>query len=134
MAAAVVADATAAEIVPSVGNPKGMARKGGCNPEAPTRPAGATGPRRAPRMGARQDDRNRRQRIRDSRRPRAAGIGFTAPRASMLGAAKAGTDGDACYRTGVGKVFAASDMRHGQSLVYGPSAKAANAPATSTNT
>lgn len=54
-------------------------------------------------------------------------MGFTAPRASVLeafgvdkdarGNAKAATDGDASYRTSVGKVFAAGDMRRGQSLV-----------------
>jgi glutamate synthase (NADPH/NADH) small chain len=33
------------------------------------------------------------------------------------GNAKASTDGDACYQTSVDKVFAACDMRRGQSLV-----------------
>ena len=33
------------------------------------------------------------------------------------GNAKATTDGDGCYRTNVDKVFAAGDMRRGQSLV-----------------
>ena len=33
------------------------------------------------------------------------------------GNAKATTDGEGCYRTNVDKVFAAGDMRRGQSLV-----------------
>jgi len=33
------------------------------------------------------------------------------------GNAKATTDGDGCYQTSVDKVFAAGDMRRGQSLV-----------------
>jgi glutamate synthase (NADPH/NADH) small chain len=54
-------------------------------------------------------------------------MGFTNPLKSMLdafgveidarGNAKAGTDGDACYATSVNKVFAAGDVRRGQSLV-----------------
>ena len=54
-------------------------------------------------------------------------MGFTNPVASMLdafgiakdarGNAAATTDGDGCYATSVGKVFAAGDMRRGQSLV-----------------
>jgi glutamate synthase (NADPH/NADH) small chain len=54
-------------------------------------------------------------------------MGFTNPVASMLdafgvardarGNASATTDGDGCYATSVGKVFAAGDMRRGQSLV-----------------
>ncbi len=54
-------------------------------------------------------------------------MGFVAPVASVLeafgvdrdarGNARAATDGAGCYRTGVGKVFAAGDMRRGQSLV-----------------
>ena len=54
-------------------------------------------------------------------------MGFTAPRANVLGAfgvekdnrgnARAATDGEASYRTSAGKVFAAGDMRRGQSLV-----------------
>ncbi|MBS0382535.1 MAG: glutamate synthase subunit beta [Proteobacteria bacterium] len=54
-------------------------------------------------------------------------MGFTAPRASVLdafgvekdnrGNARAATDGAASYRTSVDKVFAAGDMRRGQSLV-----------------
>ena len=55
------------------------------------------------------------------------GMGFTNPVASMLdafgvardarGNASATTDGDGCYATNVGKVFAAGDTRRGQSLV-----------------
>jgi len=54
-------------------------------------------------------------------------MGFVAPAAQVLSAfgvekdargnAKATTDGDGCYRTSVDKVFAAGDMRRGQSLV-----------------
>jgi glutamate synthase (NADPH/NADH) small chain len=54
-------------------------------------------------------------------------MGFTNPVASMLdgfgvakdgrGNAAASTDGDGCYATSVGKVFAAGDVRRGQSLV-----------------
>ncbi len=54
-------------------------------------------------------------------------MGFISPVASMLeafgiekdtrGNARATTDGDGCYRTNVDKVFAAGDMRRGQSLV-----------------
>ncbi|HZV54245.1 MAG TPA: glutamate synthase subunit beta [Rhodocyclaceae bacterium] len=54
-------------------------------------------------------------------------MGFTNPVASMLdafgvakdtrGNAAATTDGDGCYATSVGKVFAAGDVRRGQSLV-----------------
>ncbi|MEW6513814.1 MAG: glutamate synthase subunit beta [Pseudomonadota bacterium] len=54
-------------------------------------------------------------------------MGFTNPVASMLdafgvakdvrGNAAATTDGEGCYATSVGKVFAAGDMRRGQSLV-----------------
>jgi glutamate synthase (NADPH) small chain len=54
-------------------------------------------------------------------------MGFVSPVASVLegfgvekdarGNAKAGTDGAGCYRTSVDKVFAAGDMRRGQSLV-----------------
>ena len=54
-------------------------------------------------------------------------MGFTNPVTSMLdafgvakdarGNAAATTDGDGCYATSVGKVFAAGDMRRGQSLV-----------------
>ncbi|MGQ0621576.1 MAG: glutamate synthase subunit beta [Panacagrimonas sp.] len=54
-------------------------------------------------------------------------MGFVAPAAQMLNAfgvekdargnAKAGTDGEGCYKTSVDKVFAAGDMRRGQSLV-----------------
>jgi len=54
-------------------------------------------------------------------------MGFVSPVASVLegfgverdnrGNAKAGTDGAGCYRTNVDKVFAAGDMRRGQSLV-----------------
>jgi glutamate synthase (NADPH) small chain len=54
-------------------------------------------------------------------------MGFTAPVASVLdafglekdarGNAKAGTEGDDGYRTSIDKVFAAGDMRRGQSLV-----------------
>ncbi|MGE5466757.1 MAG: glutamate synthase subunit beta, partial [Ignavibacteria bacterium] len=54
-------------------------------------------------------------------------MGFTNPVASMLdafgvekdlrGNAKAATDGNGCYATNVGKVFAAGDVRRGQSLV-----------------
>jgi len=54
-------------------------------------------------------------------------MGFTNPVASMLdafgvakdgrGNAAATTDGDGCYATSVAKVFAAGDMRRGQSLV-----------------
>jgi glutamate synthase (NADPH/NADH) small chain len=33
------------------------------------------------------------------------------------GNARAATDGEGCYRTSVDKVFAAGDMRRGQSLV-----------------
>ena len=54
-------------------------------------------------------------------------MGFVSPVQSMLesfgvqkdarGNAKAGTDGDGCYATSVPKVFAAGDMRRGQSLV-----------------
>jgi glutamate synthase (NADPH/NADH) small chain len=54
-------------------------------------------------------------------------MGFTAPVASVLeafgvardnrGNAKAGTEAHGGYRTSVGKVFAAGDMRRGQSLV-----------------
>ena len=54
-------------------------------------------------------------------------MGFVAPVGSVLeafgiekdnrGNAKATTDGENCYRTNVAKVFAAGDMRRGQSLV-----------------
>jgi glutamate synthase (NADPH/NADH) small chain len=54
-------------------------------------------------------------------------MGFVAPAASVLeafgverdarGNARATTDGAGCYRTNVDKVFAAGDMRRGQSLV-----------------
>jgi glutamate synthase (NADPH/NADH) small chain len=54
-------------------------------------------------------------------------MGFTNPVTSMLdafgvakdarGNASATTDGEGCYATSVGKVFAAGDMRRGQSLV-----------------
>ncbi|MCC2656512.1 MAG: glutamate synthase subunit beta [Panacagrimonas sp.] len=54
-------------------------------------------------------------------------MGFVAPAAQVLGAfgvekdargnAKATTDGEGCYKTNVDKVFAAGDMRRGQSLV-----------------
>ena len=54
-------------------------------------------------------------------------MGFTGPVPSILesfgvekdarGNAKATIDGDGCYATSVGKVFAAGDMRRGQSLV-----------------
>jgi glutamate synthase (NADPH/NADH) small chain len=54
-------------------------------------------------------------------------MGFVSPAAQVLGAfgvekdargnAKATTDGDGCYKTSVDKVFAAGDMRRGQSLV-----------------
>jgi glutamate synthase (NADPH/NADH) small chain len=54
-------------------------------------------------------------------------MGFVAPAASVLdsfgverdarGNARATTDGAGCYRTSVDKVFAAGDMRRGQSLV-----------------
>ena len=54
-------------------------------------------------------------------------MGFVAPVAAVLdsfgvekdarGNARATTDGSACYRTSVDKVFAAGDMRRGQSLV-----------------
>ena len=54
-------------------------------------------------------------------------MGFTNPVASMLdgfgvakderGNASATTDGDGCYATSVAKVFAAGDVRRGQSLV-----------------
>jgi glutamate synthase (NADPH/NADH) small chain len=54
-------------------------------------------------------------------------MGFVSPAASVLegfgvekdarGNAKAATDGNGCYQTSVDKVFAAGDMRRGQSLV-----------------
>jgi glutamate synthase (NADPH/NADH) small chain len=54
-------------------------------------------------------------------------MGFVSPAASILksfgverdnrGNAKATTDGEGCYKTNVDKVFAAGDMRRGQSLV-----------------
>ncbi len=54
-------------------------------------------------------------------------MGFVAPATQVLeafgiekdarGNAKATTDGDGCYKTSVDKVFAAGDMRRGQSLV-----------------
>jgi glutamate synthase (NADPH/NADH) small chain len=54
-------------------------------------------------------------------------MGFVAPVATVLdafgverdgrGNARATTDGDRCYRTNIDKVFAAGDMRRGQSLV-----------------
>ncbi len=54
-------------------------------------------------------------------------MGFTNPLAQVLdafgvekdarGNAKASTDGVGCYQTNVKKVFAAGDMRRGQSLV-----------------
>lgn len=54
-------------------------------------------------------------------------MGFVSPIGSILeafgvdkdarGNAKASTDGDRCYATNVKKVFAAGDMRRGQSLV-----------------
>lgn len=54
-------------------------------------------------------------------------MGFVSPVAQVLdafgvekdgrGNAKATTDGDGCYKTSVAKVFAAGDMRRGQSLV-----------------
>ena len=54
-------------------------------------------------------------------------MGFTSPAASVLNAfgveqdnrgnARASTDGPGCYKTNVDKVFAAGDMRRGQSLV-----------------
>jgi glutamate synthase (NADPH/NADH) small chain len=54
-------------------------------------------------------------------------MGFVSPWATVLGAfgvdkdergnARAATDGPGCYATSVSKVFAAGDMRRGQSLV-----------------
>ena len=54
-------------------------------------------------------------------------MGFVSPVQAVLdalgvdkdqrGNAKASTDGDGCYLTSVPKVFAAGDMRRGQSLV-----------------
>ncbi|WP_022976574.1 glutamate synthase subunit beta [Nevskia ramosa] len=54
-------------------------------------------------------------------------MGFVSPAATVLeafgvdkdarGNAKATTDGDGCYKTNIDKVFAAGDMRRGQSLV-----------------
>jgi glutamate synthase (NADPH/NADH) small chain len=54
-------------------------------------------------------------------------MGFVSPVQGVLdafgvdkdkrGNAKATTDGEGCYRTSVNKVFAAGDMRRGQSLV-----------------
>jgi glutamate synthase (NADPH/NADH) small chain len=54
-------------------------------------------------------------------------MGFVNPVASLLdefgverdprGNAKATTEGEGCYRTSAGKVFAAGDARRGQSLV-----------------
>ena len=54
-------------------------------------------------------------------------MGFVSPVAQVLdafgvdkdarGNAKATTEGDACYQTSADKVFAAGDMRRGQSLV-----------------
>mgnify|MGYP001109767134 FL=1 len=54
-------------------------------------------------------------------------MGFVSPSTAVLeafgvardarGNARATTDGDGCYRTSVEKVFAAGDMRRGQSLV-----------------
>ena len=54
-------------------------------------------------------------------------MGFTKPVGSLLeafgvdkdarGNAKATTDGDGCYATNIAKVFAAGDVRRGQSLV-----------------
>jgi glutamate synthase (NADPH/NADH) small chain len=54
-------------------------------------------------------------------------MGFVSPVSPVLdafgvdkdarGNAKATTDGDGCYQTSVPKVFAAGDMRRGQSLV-----------------
>ncbi len=54
-------------------------------------------------------------------------MGFVSPVAQVLqafgveqdarGNAKAGTEGEGCYKTSVSKVFAAGDMRRGQSLV-----------------
>ena len=54
-------------------------------------------------------------------------MGFVSPVQSMLNAigvekdargnAKASTDGSGCYATSVPKIFAAGDMRRGQSLV-----------------
>ena len=54
-------------------------------------------------------------------------MGFTQPVDSLLAAfgvdkdprgnAKASTDGEGCYATSVDKVFAAGDVRRGQSLV-----------------
>lgn len=54
-------------------------------------------------------------------------MGFVSPAAQVLGAfgvekdargnARATTDGEGCYKTSVDKVFAAGDMRRGQSLV-----------------
>ena len=54
-------------------------------------------------------------------------MGFVSPVQQVLdafgvdkdarGNAKATTDGEGCYRTSVDKVFAAGDMRRGQSLV-----------------
>ncbi len=54
-------------------------------------------------------------------------MGFTNPVGSLLeafgverdsrGNAKATTDGEGCYATNVAKVFAAGDVRRGQSLV-----------------
>jgi len=54
-------------------------------------------------------------------------MGFVSPVQAVLeafcvekdarGNAKAATDGEGCYKTNVNKVFAAGDMRRGQSLV-----------------
>jgi glutamate synthase (NADPH/NADH) small chain len=54
-------------------------------------------------------------------------MGFVSPVATILdafavdkdarGNAKASTDGEGCYKTSAAKVFAAGDMRRGQSLV-----------------
>ena len=70
-------------------------------------------------------------------------MGFVAPVASVLdgfgvakdarGNARASTDGAGCYQTSVDKVFAAGDMRRGQSLIVWAIAKVGSARAQSMN-
>ena len=81
----------------------------------------------ARRMGQRQDDRGAGQREDHPGRPGAAGDGLRQPGGhhprtfgvdkDARGNAKAGTEAAGGYKTNVAKVFAAGDMRRGQSLV-----------------
>ena len=95
-------------------------------------------------MGRRQDGRGAGQRADRASRPGAARDGLRQPRwrASLAfgvekdarGNARAHTDAGGGYATNVDKVFAAGDMRRGQSLVVWAIREGARRPARSTST